>query len=62
MPYRPLNDSFTECVKAAADNLTSLESAAKAIYHTMKRIHVRLSKTISILQLRLRLVRDIGQA
>ena len=26
-----LNDSFTECVKAAADNLTSLESAAKAI-------------------------------
>jgi methyl-accepting chemotaxis protein len=26
-----LNDSFTECVKAAADNLTSLEGAAKAI-------------------------------
>ena len=26
-----LNDSFTECVKAAADNLTSLESAAKEL-------------------------------
>lgn len=48
-----LNDSFTECVKAAADNLTSLESAAKQLPHSM-RIHVRLSKTISILQLRLR--------
>ena len=45
-----LNDSFTECVKAAADNLTSLE---RQLPHSM-RIHVRLSKTISILQLRLR--------
>ena len=30
-----LNDSFTECVKAAADNLTSLEGAAKAIDLTL---------------------------
>ena len=38
-----LNDSFTECVKVRQRQLP----------HSM-RIHVRLSKTISILQLRLR--------
>lgn len=48
-----LNDSFTECVKAAADNLTSLESAAKAIA-TQHEDTCALVETISILQLRLR--------
>ena len=46
-----LNDSFTECVKAAADNLTSLESAAKAIA-TQHEDTCALVENNSILQLR----------
>ncbi len=51
-----LNDSFTECVKAAGTILQVLRVRQRQLPHSMK-IHVRLSKTISILQLRLRACR-----